>query len=66
MIFVVGMITIISESNVLKDNFKRLIAVERVNAYLNGYFQLDNVRYRTGKRIKVHFDFVTLVYMLQY
>jgi transposase len=22
---------------------------------------LDNVRYRTGKRAKVHFDFVTLV-----
>jgi transposase len=36
--------------------------VERVNAYLKGYFQLNNVRYRTGKRAKVHFDLVTLVY----
>jgi transposase len=37
-------------------------AVERVNAYLKEYFQLNNVRYRTGKRAKVHFDLVTLVY----
>lgn len=36
--------------------------MERVNAYLKLYFQLDNVRYRTGKRAKVHFDLVTLVY----
>jgi transposase len=42
--------------------FKRRTAVERVNAYLKGYFQLNNVRYRTGKRAKVHFDLVTLVY----
>ncbi len=26
------------------------------------YFQLNSVRYRTGKCAKVHFDFVTLVY----
>ncbi|TPG92426.1 IS5/IS1182 family transposase, partial [Brevibacillus laterosporus] len=26
------------------------------------FFQLNNVRYRTGKRAKVHFDLVTLVY----
>ncbi len=37
-------------------------AVERVNAYLKEYFQLNNVRHRIGKRAKVHFDFVTLVY----
>ncbi|WP_371862315.1 hypothetical protein [Weizmannia acidilactici] len=37
-------------------------AVERVNAYLKEYFQLNNVRYRTGKRAKVHFDLVTLIY----
>lgn len=36
--------------------------VERVNAYLKEFFQLNNVRYRTGKRAKVHFDLVTLVY----
>lgn len=45
-----------------KTIFKRRTAVERVNAYLKLYFQLDNVRYRTGKRAKVHFDLVTLVY----
>lgn len=36
--------------------------MERVNAYLKQFFQLNNVRYRTGKRAKVHFDLVTLVY----
>ncbi|GBF11204.1 IS5/IS1182 family transposase [Tepidibacillus sp. HK-1] len=45
-----------------KDIFKRRTAVERVNAYLKEYFQLNNVRYRTGKRAKVHFDLVILVY----
>lgn len=45
-----------------KNIFKRRTAVERVNAYLKEFFQLDNVRYRTGKRAKVHFDMVTLVY----
>jgi transposase len=49
-------------SKTWKTLFKRRTAVERVNAYLKGYFQLDNVRYRTGKRAKVHFDLVTLVY----
>ena len=39
-----------------------IFAVERVNAYLKQFFQLNNVRYRTGKRAKVHFDLVTLVY----
>ena len=49
-------------SKAWKKIFKRRTAVERVNAYLKGYFQLNNVRYRTGKRAKVHFDLVTLVY----
>lgn len=49
-------------SKAWKTIFKRRTAVERVNAYLKEYFQLDNVRYRTGKRAKVHFDLVTLVY----
>lgn len=49
-------------SKAWKTVFKRRTAVERVNAYLKLYFQLDNVRYRTGKRAKVHFDLVTLVY----
>jgi transposase len=45
-----------------KNIYKRRTAVERVNAYLKEWFQLDNVRYRTGERAKVHFDLVTLVY----
>ncbi|MBD1383633.1 IS1182 family transposase [Metabacillus arenae] len=49
-------------SKAWKKIFKRRTAVERVNAYLKEYFQLNNVRYRTGKRAKVHFDLVTLVY----
>jgi len=36
--------------------------VERVNAYLKEFFQLGNVRNRTGKRAKVYFDIVTLMY----
>jgi len=42
--------------------YKRRSAVERVNAYLKGFFQLNNVRYRTGKRAKIHFDMVALIY----
>jgi transposase len=49
-------------SKAWKTLFKQRSAVERVNAYLKEYFQLDNVRYRTGKRAKVHFDLVTLTY----
>jgi len=49
-------------SKVWKHIYKRRSPVERVNAYLKEYYQLDNVRYRTGKRTKVHFDIVTLVY----
>jgi len=49
-------------SKAWKTLFKQRTAVERVNAYLKEYFQLNNVRYRTGKRAKVHFDLVTLIY----
>lgn len=49
-------------SKAWKNISKRRSAVERVNAYLKEYFQLNNVRYRTGKRAKVHFDIVTLIY----
>jgi len=42
--------------------YNQRTAVERVNAYLKGYFQLNNVRYRSGKRAKTHFDIVTLIY----
>jgi transposase len=46
----------------MEDNYKERTAVERVIGYLKEYFQLNNVRYRTGKKAKVHFDLVTLVY----
>lgn len=42
--------------------FDRRTAVERVNAYLKEFFQLNNVRYCTGKRAKVHFDLLVLIY----
>src|SRR5699024_6508199 len=45
-------------SKAWKNLFKRRTAVERVNGYLKEYFQLNNVRYRTGKRAKVHFDLI--------
>lgn len=45
-----------------KKRFKKRTAVERVNAYLKEFFQLDNVRYRSGERAKVHGDMVTLIY----
>lgn len=49
-------------SEAWKKLYKQRSAVERVNAYLKEFFQLKNVRYRTGKRAKIHFDLVTLVY----
>ena len=49
-------------SNAWKKIYNLRTAVERVNAYLKEFFQLNNVRYRTGKRAKVHFDLVTLIY----
>jgi transposase len=42
--------------------YKQRAAVERVNAYLKEYFDLNNVRHRTGKKAKIHFQFVTLIY----
>src|SRR5690625_4239895 len=49
-------------SKAWKCLFKRLTAVERVNGYLKEFFQLNNVRYRSAKRAKIHFDLITLVY----
>jgi transposase len=49
-------------SHAWKSLFKQRTSVERVNAYLKEFFQLNNVRYCTGKRAKVHFDLVTLVF----
>lgn len=45
-----------------KSLFAERTAVERVNAYLKEFFQLNNVRHRTGKKANLHFNLVTLVY----
>ena len=45
-----------------KHIYKRRTSVERVNAYLKSFFQLNNVRYRTGQRAQVHFNAVTIIY----
>ena len=42
--------------------YKERSAVERVNAYLKEYFQLNNVRHRTGRKAKLHFNMVTFIY----
>jgi len=42
--------------------YNQCTAVERVNACLKEFFQLNNVRYHSGKRAKIHFDFATLTY----
>ena len=44
------------------EMYKERTAVERVNAYLKEFFGLNNVRHRTGKKAKLHFQLVTLVY----
>ncbi|MEK3986379.1 IS1182 family transposase [Paenibacillus sp. FSL K6-3166] len=49
-------------SKLWKDIAKKRSAVERVNAYLKEFFQLNNVRHRTGHKAKVHFNLVALVY----
>lgn len=45
-----------------KKLYKERSAVERVNAYLKQYFQLNNVRHRTGRKAKLHFNLVTFIY----
>lgn len=47
-----------------KEISKKRSAVERVNAYLKEFFQLNNVRHRTGQKAKVHFNLVTLALQL--
>ena len=49
-------------SELWKNLYKERTAVERVNAYLKQYFQLKNVRHRTGRKAKLHFDLVTFIY----
>ncbi len=45
-----------------KEIAKKRSAVERVNAYLKEFFQLNNVRHRTGQKAKAHFNLVTLTF----
>ena len=45
-----------------KKLYKERTAVERVNAYLKQFFQLNNVRHRTGRKAKLHFNLVTFIY----
>lgn len=45
-----------------KNLFSERTAVERVNADLKEFFQLNNVRHRTGNKAKFHFGLITLVY----
>lgn len=33
-----------------------------MNPYLKEFFQLNNVRYRTGKRAKIHIEMAMLIY----
>lgn len=47
-----------------KELYKKRTAVERVNAYLKGLFQLNNIRHRGGALAKVDFDISCLVYTL--
>ncbi|KGR89431.1 transposase [Ureibacillus massiliensis 4400831 = CIP 108448 = CCUG 49529] len=49
-------------SELWKKLYKERTAVERVNAYLKQYFQLTNVRHRTGRKAKLHFNLVTFIY----
>lgn len=45
-----------------KSLFRLRTSVERVNAYLKEFFQLNNVRHRTGAKAKLHLSLVTLVF----
>lgn len=49
-------------SELWKILYKERTAVERVNAYLKQYFQLKNIRHRTGRKAQLHFNLVTFVY----
>ncbi|GED17493.1 Transposase DDE domain-containing protein [Aneurinibacillus migulanus] len=49
-------------SKAWKKLYKERTSVERVNAYLKEYFQLNNVRYRSGELAKVHVDLLCLLF----
>jgi len=44
---------------------KRRSAVERVNAYLKGYFQLNQIRHRSGQKARAHLNLVSWYTMQQ-
>ena len=48
-------------SELWKKVYKERAAVEPVNAYLKQFFQLNNVRQRTGRKAKLYFNFVTFI-----
>src|SRR5699024_12506407 len=50
-------------SKAWKSLLKRRTAVERVNGYLKEFFQLNNVRYLSGKCAIIYFDLISLVYI---
>lgn len=45
-----------------KKLYKERTSVERVFAYLKEFFQLNNIRYRSGSLAKVQFDLTCLLY----
>lgn len=42
--------------------YKERSSVERVNAYLKGYFLLNQIYHCTGKKAKMHVDLVHIAY----
>src|SRR5699024_724242 len=50
------------DSKAWKHLYKKRTAVDRVNGYLKEFFQLNNVRYHSGERAKIHFDMVKFIY----
>jgi transposase len=51
-------------SHSYKELYKKRTAVERVNAYLKEFFQLNNIRHRGGAKAKIDFDISCLVYTM--
>jgi transposase len=49
-------------SKAWKELYKQRTSVERVNAYLKEYFQLNNIRYRSGDLARVHTDLICLLF----
>ncbi|MNW48488.1 hypothetical protein D3C74_258550 [compost metagenome] len=46
----------------MEANSQEKIRSRRVNAFLKEFFQLNNVRHRSGKKAGLYFTLVTLVY----